>query len=394
MSGYDAAIIGGGLAGCSAAIRLAEQGFKVVLYEANAYPHHKVCGEFLSPGCARLLDDLHILKALNNAGAVPLDSAVITTQQGQQWVTPMPGALGISRYTLDSVLIQQAKASGVHIHEQTTVTHIQGTLSHGFEITARTRQTLLHHQARIIIGAHGKRSTIDRILNRSFLNSSYAFIGLKNHFAGIHMPRRVELYTFPGGYCGMSEVENGLTNVCLLARQEVFRSAGAQIDRFFEWMQTQNPHLRARLMNAQPVHESWLSIAQIPFAHKNPVEHDVLMVGDAAGLITPVTGDGMEIALQSGAVVSRYAAAYLNGAISARELVRNYAAAWRQTFGFRLKMGRILQAIMLRPRYLSPGINLLNRLPRLGQYLVNSTRSKERRSMYDRYSGRSHRHTG
>lgn len=391
---YDAAVIGGGLAGCSAAIRLAEQGYNVVLFEANTYPHHKVCGEFLSPGCTHLLDDLRVLDTLNKAGAVRLDSAVITTQDGHQWITSMPGALGISRYALDAALKDRAESQGVRLHQQTTVTDIKGTLGEGFTVSARSRTSIQDVKARVVIGAHGKSSRVDRILKRSFLTTTHGFIGLKNHFAGVEMPRRVELYTFPGGYCGMSEVENGWTNVCLLARQSVFRSTGAQIAAFIEWIQLQNPGLRVRLASAQPIHENWLTIAQVPFARKSPAEQDILMVGDASGMIAPVTGDGMEIALQTGMLASTCTAAFLDGVLTTDELVRHYSHTWRQAFGFRLRMGHMLQAIMLRPRWIMPGIRLLNRVPALGQYLVNSTRSGEGGNKHDVYSGRSHRRTG
>src|SRR5262249_33257657 len=144
-------------------------------------------------------------------------------------------------------------------------------------------------QARTVIGAHGKRSNVDRVLQRSFLKQPQPFVGLKAHFYGTALPSRIHLYTFPGGYCGVSAVENGLMNVCLLARQDIFQhySAVGGISAFLDWMRHQNPLLGEWFSSAQLAYPSWLSIAQIPFGDKELLVKDVLMVGDAAGLIAP-----------------------------------------------------------------------------------------------------------
>jgi menaquinone-9 beta-reductase len=380
MSAYDAAVIGGGLAGCSAAIHLARQGFSVGLFESGQMPQHKVCGEFMSPGCVPLLDSLGVLDRLYECGAVDLDTIVLTVPNGSRkpliWSTPAPGkAIGVSRYLLDSVLIDRAAALGVTVHQNTTVTDVSGALDRGFQLSARNGHGPEAYSARAVIGAFGKRSALDRVMARPFLNRSHPFVGLKNHFTGVSLPDRIELHTFPGGYCGMSEVEGGLLNVCLLVRQEVFRQHGPDIERFIAWMLTQNPQLQQRLERAQPVHDSWLSIAQVPFSSKSSIEDDVLMAGDAAGMIVPLTGDGMEMALQGGQIAAAHITAYLKGELSPEVLRRAYPQAWQAEFRRRLWLGRLLQLVMLRPPLLRPGLRVVQGMPALGRYLVKKTRN-------------------
>lgn len=371
---YDVAIIGGGLAGCSAAVHLAARGKRVIVLEAKTYPHHKVCGEFLSPECATLLDELGLTETITAYHPKQIDIVRITAPDGTSWTTRLPGtAWGISRYVLDDALARHARACGVEISEQTVASAIDGDLENGFRVEGRLAGSSITIRARAVVGAHGKRSGVDRSLNRAFLRQPAPFIGLKSHLYGPPLPNRIELHVFPGGYCGFSEVENGGANVCLLVRQDVFHQHRS-IPAFIEWMSTQNPHLGRWLSGAKSAGEDWLSIAQVSFARKPPIERDVLMAGDSAGLIAPLAGDGMAMALRGGELAATLLNRFLDGALSADGLRRGYTTAWEREFWGRLRLGRALQSLMLRPPALVWGLRLINHMPRIGQYLVNHTR--------------------
>jgi len=371
---FDVAVVGGGLAGCSAAIHLSRHGLRVVLFEAKTYPHHKVCGEFLSPECLSLLDELGLMPALRQSDPHPIRTAHITASDGTTWTTELPGmALGLSRYRLDPLLAQGARACTVTLLEGATVTTIQGDHETGFQIEARAGTERIRISARGVIAAHGKRSNLDRALHRAFLDRPQPFIGLKVHLDAPPMPGRIELHGFPGGYCGLSEVEGGLLNLCLLARQDIFQRAGASIPALVDWMGTQNRSLKSRLGSAQPVTE-WFSIAQVPFLNKATMEGDILMAGDSAGLIAPLAGDGMSMALQGGKLAALYLNRFLNGQLSAHDLRWQYPAAWRREFAARMRLGRALQTLMLHPRFLALGLQTVNRLPGLGNFIVHHTR--------------------
>lgn len=375
---FDTAIVGAGPAGCSAAITLARCGARVVLFEAKTYPHDKLCGEFLSPECAGLLDELGLTPTLRALKPVPIEIFRLTAPDGAAWETRLPGiALGLTRKALDAALAERASALGVEVRSGTAVTAIRGSLGNDFELETRSKQV----QARTVIAAHGKRGALDRALNRNFLKRPQPFVALKAHFHGPSLPKHIELHAFPGGYCGMSEVETGATNVCFLAHEAVFRGAAEappeRLAEFLKWMPSQNAHLQAWLSHATQIDEHWISIGQVPFSGKHPVEGDILMAGDAAGLIAPLAGDGIAIALQSGKLAADFSAKFLDSRISADELRRRYAAEWQQAFTTRFRLSRILQACMLRPYLLGPALRLINTVPSIGNYLVTHTRSND-----------------
>jgi flavin-dependent dehydrogenase len=379
MSGqpvYDVAIIGGGVAGCAAAIQLAGYGYRVALCEAKTYPHHKVCGEFLSPECGILLRQLGLWDAVQAMKPASLHTAAITAPDGTTWRAPLPGtAIGISRYALDSLMAKHARARAVDVQEGTAVHEIRGGLKAGFSLDLRTAAGQFRLRAKTVVGAQGKRSRIDRSLNRPFLKQPQPFVALKAHFRGPPLPGCIQLFSFPGGYCGLSEVEDGVANVCLLARQGVFQQTGrGSVPRFIDWMKSQNPPLGNWLNEAQMLFPAWLTIAQVPFVNKQVVVNNVLMAGDAAGLIPPLAGDGMAMALQAGQMASALLHEFLSGHLSAERLIQQYTAGWRKTFGSRLYLSRVLQTVMLRPGWLSPGLKLLNQMPALGQFVMANTR--------------------
>lgn len=372
----DVVVIGGGLAGAYAATVLARRGQRVVLLEAEKYPRHKVCGEFLSPECAALFAETGFLERLQALVPATIRTVRLTAPNGVAWRSEFPApAFGVSRYALDAALVAYAQEQGVEVCDGTRVTEVSGSLRDGFTVTARTAQGQQTFTGRSIIAAHGKRSNLDRALNRAFLRQSQPYIGLKRHFAGPALPGHVDLHIFAGGYCGMSQVEGGATNVCLLVRQDVFqRAAGGSTEVFIRWMSAQNPQLGAWLAQAAPLLPEWLSIGQVPFVPKTLLEGDVLMAGDAAGMIAPLAGDGMAMALHSGKLAADVLALYLEGELGADAVKQQYVAVWKRHFRRRLQLGRVLQAIMLRPALLTPGLRLINLLPTLGNVLLTQTR--------------------
>jgi menaquinone-9 beta-reductase len=381
----DALVVGGGPAGLSAAIHLVRQGAQVLLCEARHYPHDKMCGEFLSPECAGLLGELGMHKSLSVLQPAAIHSARLTAPDGSQWQVRLPGtALGLSRRVLDAAMADCARQAGVQIWEGTTVQSIQGSLESGFSAQVRGAQDCEYH-ARLVIGAHGKRAALDRALDRQFMQVRQPYLALKAHFDGPPLPGRIELHGFPGGYCGLSEIEGGHKVAALLVHERVFHQAGGgagnPVDTFIAWMQSQNPNLRAWFSHAHRLHARWISISQVCFDSKPAIEQDVLLAGDAAGLIAPLAGNGIAMALEGGRLAAGLAGAFLAGSLPAQELRRQYPASWRRAFGQRLALGRTLQPLMLRPAALSLTLRLLRRLPPLGRYLVDHTRTSVRRSV-------------
>lgn len=273
-----------------------------------------------------------------------------------------------------------AACEAVDVRPGVTVTGVTGDLTQGFDVETRTRAgTASRRRARLVIAAHGKRSRLDRVLGRPAVAASQSFMAFKTHFNGPPLTNRIELHAFPGGYCGLSEIEMGLANLGVLVHEHVFRQvvrgSSAPLPTFVEWMRRQNHPLDQWLAGARPAGLGWLSIGQVSFAAKRAVENDVLMTGDAAGLIAPLAGDGIAMALQGGWLAGQHGAAYLWGDWSGPELKHHYLTNWRRLFGPRLQLGQALQNLMLRPRLFSLAVRLVTRLPSLGQHLIQQTRA-------------------
>ncbi len=371
---FDVAIVGGGLAGCSAAIALARAGFRVVVLEASSSPRDKVCGEFLSPESADLLRQLGAFERVQRHQPPLINRVRVTTREGIRWDAPLPGeGFGLSRRAFDADLLDQARAVAAAVRVGARVSDVHGSLDAGFTVELRSAGAASALRAQVVIGAHGKRSTVDRALDRDFLRADSGFIGLKAHFRGPSTGSRVELHAFDGGYCGLSAIEEQRVNLCLLARQSVYQRFGATA-AFVAAMAGQNPMLGAWLSAAERL-TPWHAVAQVSFAPRSPVDHDVLMAGDSAGLIAPLAGDGMSMALQSGLLAAGWTGDFLSGRVSAAALRRGYAGAWRREFASRLSVGRLLQAVMLRPPLLAIGLRAAAFVPAVGGFFVARTRS-------------------
>ncbi|MDZ4770447.1 MAG: NAD(P)/FAD-dependent oxidoreductase [Chloroflexota bacterium] len=376
---FDAIVVGGGLAGCSAAITLARGGHQVALIEAASYPRAKVCGEFLSPECVTLFAGMGFLDSLQALHPATIRTLRITAPGGGEWRGAFPApASSVSRYALDHALVRYAAACGVTVATGTRVTQIDGGFADGFTVTTHDDDGSHALRAASVIAAYGKRSTLDRVLQRDFFGQAQPYMGLKQHFRGAPLPEHIDLHVFHGGYCGISQVEDGRTNVCLMVEQAVFQAvtAGAPdaIARFVAWMSADNPHLGGWLADATPLYPHWLSIAQVTLAPKTPLEGDILCAGDAAGMVAPLAGDGMAMALHSGILAADRVHDYLTHQADASAVKRRYADEWRRTFAARLRLGRALQSLILRPAILTPGLRVMRTFPALGNWLVNNTR--------------------
>jgi menaquinone-9 beta-reductase len=377
MDSVDVAVIGGGLAGSAAAMLLAREGHSVLLFEAHRYPRHKMCGEFLSPETIALFEHLGVWDEVRAQEPARITAARITAPGGQQLDVPLPAAaLGLSRFCLDALMLKRARAAGATVQEGCPVSEVQGGLGSGFRVVSPERSV----QARVVLGAWGKRSRVDRSMGRDFFAKRAPFIALKAHFEGPEPEERTELHGFNGGYCGLNRVEGDAVNVCLLATAEAWERSGKDIKTFWQMIQRENPALEAQLNDARRVSED-VVISNISFARKAAVERDVLMLGDSAELISPLAGNGQAMAMAAAILAAPLASEFLRGHRSAASLRSSYARAWSRRFRERLLLGRGLQPIFLHPPSLRLGLKLANRFPSLAVWLVKGTRERVRPSV-------------
>lgn len=334
----DIIIIGGGLAGLVSAIHLSKSGLGVTLIEKNEIPKHKVCGEYISNEVLPYLQQLGADPM--TTGAKKINRFLLSTTRGKTIETKLPlGGFGVSRYTLDHFLLQKAV--------DTNCTIIQDTVSdvHFAEDIFRvSTKEGIELSAKIVIGAFGKRSNLDITLDRAFIKNRSPFVAVKTHVQGKFPDDLVALHNFNGGYCGVSMVENGNLNVCYLANYKSFQQY-KNIDTFNQEVLYKNPHLKSIFENTIPVFEQPLTISQISFSDKTTVQDHILMCGDAAGMIHPLCGNGMAMAIHSAKIASELIIDYLDKKIKTRqELETAYTHQWNEALKKRITTGRILQS--------------------------------------------------
>jgi flavin-dependent dehydrogenase len=370
MKNKEVLIIGGGLAGLTAAIHLSKIGFQVTVVEKNGFPKHKVCGEYISNEVLPYLNWLN----LDIADLYPTNITHLefSTVEGKTIKNSLPlGGFGISRYTLDEYLYEKAIANGCEIIKDTVESIVFA--KEEFSVTT-SEKTIL--KSEILIGAFGKRSNIDQKLNRNFIQKKSPWLAVKAHYSGDFPNNLVGLHNFKGGYCGVSKVENDVINICYLADYETFKQF-KNIDDYQEKVVSKNPHLKAIFEKSNLLFEKPLTISQICFEEKQVVENHILMIGDTAGLIHPLCGNGMAMAIHSAKIVSELIDKYFNNEIKSRkDLEKKYIQEWNFNFKKRLKMGRLLSQLLQKQKLSDVLMRILIIFPFLLPKIIKKTHGK------------------
>jgi menaquinone-9 beta-reductase len=366
----DVAIIGGGLAGLTSAIALASQGLSVTLIEKKSYPLHKVCGEYVSN------EVLPYLKAIG-ADPAPLRPAsisrfLLTSPKGIVLESPLDlGGFGISRYTLDHFLYQLALERGVAVRLQTSVQDVEFKADR-FLLSLSAGDTL---EAPVVLGAYGKRSTLDRQLDRSFFSKRSPYIGVKYHLR-FDMPRDlIALHNFSDGYAGISAIEDGRYCFCYLTTRENLRRHGT-IPAMEKAILHRNPHLRRIFGEAEFLYKQPEVINEISFATKTCVENHMLMCGDAAGMITPLCGNGMAMAIHAGKLAAEQVLHYFANGRNRQALEAGYTRTWQQQFQRRLQIGRSVQRLFGSPLLSEVAVGTLRHMPAAVRLIMRQTHGR------------------
>ncbi len=361
-------MIGGGLAGLISSILLAKQGLQVILLERKMYPFHRVCGEYISN---------EVLDFLKREGLYPefLDLPQIkffefSDTDGKSVKIPLDlGGFGISRFVLDQWLVDQAVRLGVSVRTGCQVISVEfHENSDSFSI-GLADHTAVH--ADFVIGAFGKRSKLDKVLHRPFIQKRSPYIGVKYHVKTDYVRDAVALHNFNGGYCGLNAIEDHQFNLCYLGSRDQLREFGTveEMERQILW---RNPILRKIFKESEFLFEKPEVINEINFEPKLPVENHILMAGDSAGLITPLCGNGMAMAIHSG----KLAAEAITTGRSRKEIEKLYEKNWTGEFKQRLWVGRNVQRLFGSGGASVFARNLIERTPFFAKQIIKNTHGK------------------
>ncbi|MEL6535942.1 MAG: FAD-dependent monooxygenase [Bacteroidota bacterium] len=370
--GYDVVVVGGGLAGLVNSLVLAKAGLSVLVVEKKTYPFHRVCGEYISN------EVIPFLKSLD-AYPAELEPAQVTRFQltsvsGKQMMMPLDlGGWGISRYALDDFLYQRALAEGVSFRLKTQVETVRFQEGQ-FEVVLAKGESIF---SPLVIGAFGKRSKVDKALDRQFIKERSDYIGVKYHIQTDFPDDLIALHNFAGGYCGLSKVEGNRYNLCYLGSRKHLREHGS-IEDMEEAVVKKNPFLREVYTNSDFLFDKPEVINEINFKPKKPVEGHLLMTGDSAGLITPLCGNGMALAIHSAKLLSELILKHYThvGNWDRAALEKEYTKTWQKHFALRLWAGRKIQGLFGGESTSNLAVNLGKKTPWIAKQLMARTHGK------------------
>jgi menaquinone-9 beta-reductase len=235
-------------------------------------------------------------------------------------------------------------------------------------------------QSKVCCAAYGKRSNLDIKWGREFLKAANKrldnYVGIKYHIKTDWEENVIGLHNFENGYCGISRIENGEYCLCYMTKAENLKKCSNDIKQLEETILWKNEHLKTIFQNSQKCESFPVTISQINFNKKTQVENHVLMLGDSAGMITPLCGNGMSIALHTGKIASEVINGFLFGKITREEMEEKYRAQWSAHFARRLSTGRKLQHFFGSEHLSNLFVSAFKAIPFLSKPVIKMTHGK------------------
>jgi flavin-dependent dehydrogenase len=331
----DVAIIGAGPAGATLAALLARRGVAVALYDRDAFPRDKLCGEFLSYDALPVLDPLGVVDAIDAAGAPRITRGRIVARHATYDFALPHAARGVSRLFFDDLLVRTAAASGARIHTE-TVSELP--------------------RAKVVVGAWGRWGRFDQQLRRSFVHVKDRNFGFKRHYRGTHARDTIELHSFARGYLGVNAVEAGLTNICGLVHASRLAGHKGGWPAFVDGIRAEERTLQALFAAHTPAQEHFLASEPVIFRARSAVEGGVFLVGDASGVIDPLTGNGMAMAVQSALLAAPLLLRLVETPAQRAAIETEYRTRHHRFFAARIAWSRRAATLLSRPALLDAAL--------------------------------------
>jgi len=378
MHRFDALIIGGGPAGSTAALLLAQAGWSVAVVEAKQFPRRKVCGEYLSATNWPLLTRLGLAEAFSDLAGPPVRrTAVFAGKQAAYADLPRPaqdaGLWGrsLAREHLDTLLLENAARVGAAVLQPSRCTHmVRG--EDGFVCRVESRDDGREVHARIVIAAHGSWEIGELSTQRQPSASRPGdWLAFKAHFRATNLPSDLmPLLSFPDGYGGIVHCDSGRTSLsCCIRRRRLERiqrgngqSAGEAV---LQHILDATPILRPILDDAV-LDGPWLSAGPIQPGMRHSYQDGVFVIGNAAGEAHPVVAEGISMAMQSAWLLAERLIAHRAGLqvpAASEAVARAYAASWRHSFAPRIRAAAAIAHWASRPKLVAATLPLLRAFP-------------------------------
>ncbi len=373
MENVDVAIIGAGPAGSATAIGLAQRGYEVALIDKRHFPREKLCGDFVNPSNWPVFRELGVTDRVLAETHGEVSGFRITDSAGREAEARFGSrylqrsiGLGLRRAALDQLLVQRAAELGATTHLGCRVEKLSRS-AQGWRLKIAEESW----QAKLVIGADGRNSWVAQQLG---LNRSAAMrgrsVGFQSRLHCAGAAGQIEIHLFPGGYAGVVSLGDGTINLAMaIDKRKLGGERGA--DFLFNKVLARNPHLKEIIDRCDSVAEL-RSVFPVHFPARRCVADGALLVGDAARVSEPVTGEGIYFALRSGLLAAETIdLAFRRGNLLPAGLA-GYERACRRAFRSRLVLNALMRFAVYRPALIDPFIRLSAKNGRLLNSLVNA----------------------
>lgn len=374
---FDVVIIGGGPAGSAAGINLARRGLNTALIERKTFPRETLCGEFLSAEVIIHLKELDIFEKFELLGPNRISTFRLVTSNNKLFETRLPfEGYSIKRSVFDSFLLNEAVKSGVKVFQPAEVKEVRRD-GKNFCLRILIDNDLRDISSKLVIGAYGKSNILDKKLNRTFKGSRSGYYGIKFHLKKELLSNVIDsvIYIFSGHniYCGLNTVNDDEVTICFLGKKDSFKdSPGVQLVNLMK----ENKYFASLFKDKKSIDLSRQQIygtGNIYFGKKNITPGGIIMIGDAAGLIAPLAGDGIGIAIQSAKIASEVISDFFIKNFDQTEIYSMYQTSWEKHFTKRILIAKGIQNIIMSGYFnkIPPGI-IRSFIP----YLISATRNR------------------
>jgi flavin-dependent dehydrogenase len=375
----EVTIIGGGPAGSIAAINLSDLGFDVCLIEKKSFPRETLCGEFLSKEVVLNLKQLGLYDEFISLNPNPINRFRLINNDGKEISTKLIfTAFGLRRSVFDNFLLGAAKRKGIKVMQPEEVKMIKREDDAFILYVKDINANKVSIKSKYVIAAYGKHNILDKSLNRSFANIKSSLNGVKYHFDSMLLnefnKEEISIYLANSIYCGVNAVDAGKVTICFLEKRNNKEITSREnLLKFISETEKFNKIFKPgyeELIMSNPV---W-GTGDIFFGKRKAVENGIFMIGDAAGVIAPITGDGIGMAFQSAGIISQVLLDIRCGNRSIQDAEEIYQIKWNSLFKSRLQSSHIIQSVIMKNFGRMLGVNLLNKFPQILPYFINITR--------------------
>jgi flavin-dependent dehydrogenase len=373
---YDIAIIGGGPAGSSAAILLSKKGYSVTIIEKKSFPREVLCGEFISKEVVEFLIENSLYEEFLKLNPNPISSFRFSCDNGKELISKLKfPAYGIKRSKLDNFLLSKARENGAELFQPAEAKEIQKqTEGYLIKIKPGTGEEFTLY-SKIIIAAYGKQNILDKNFGRDFYRVKSKLNGVKFHIDKTQFDsfnsEEIQVYTGHNIYCGINAVDNNTITLCFLEKRDKSQYSPKEL---LLRLSRQNKKFNA-LFN-QNLFESIDKLqvygtGNIYFGKRDIVNEGIFYIGDSAGVIAPLVGDGIGIAVQSARLVSDI---LCRNNLVQEKAGKEYKKEWRNKFLKRILLAGIIQKIVLNNSLRNPGIRMISFFPGVLSTIIKYTR--------------------